>query len=73
MVKAMVPSPTASKRRRVFGPWQKVCQASVNVWSTGVPGLRKALRGSCFHMATTLSTKVITATVCTTRMRRPGE
>ena len=72
IMKAMVPKPTTTKRRRVCGPLQKWAQALEKESLTGTPGLRNRLRGSCFHKASTFKTRVSKATVWVTRIKRPG-
>ena len=72
MLKAMVPKPTATKRRTAWPEWLKVAQA---VWKvTGVSGVgRRRSRDSCFHSAVTLRIKVTTAAPWITWISRPGE
>ena len=72
MLKAMVPNPTATKRRTACTEWLRVAQADWKVMGESAR-LRWRSRASCFHKAVTLSTKVNTAQAWITCTKRPGE
>ena len=62
MLKAAVPSPTATSSRLARPAWLKLFQASMKVARGASGWVSCGLRASCFHMATPLSRTVITAT-----------
>ena len=62
MLKAAVPSPTATSSRLARPAELKVFHAPAKVARGALGSVSRGLRASCFHMATPLSTTVITAT-----------
>ena len=61
MLKAIVPMPTATRRRTAWPPWLKVSHDSRKVGCCTLPEVRDGLRFSCFHIAAMFSTIVATA------------
>jgi S-DNA-T family DNA segregation ATPase FtsK/SpoIIIE len=73
MLKAMVPKPTASNRRKALLPWLNIFRADTKSTSFSFGSPKRCVRASCFHKAVTFKSKVATAAACTELIRVPGE
>ena len=73
MPKAMVPRPTAARRRSACPPWMKWCQDSRKPGCAWGAAPRGGRRVSCFHRASRFSAMVATAAPWMTWIRRAGE
>ena len=73
MLKAMVPMPTATRRRRACSPSTKLPQDSRKLTGfSATAGPRLGRRVSCCHSASMFSTMVATAEPWITCTSRPG-